>query len=107
MRELIAEFVQMNVQQLNEKETEIPLLHYLTKGDMELQSLAGKVGFQTKYNENKIDAQKAIEVAIQAFLDGLYKVFENDQTAEYVWEDVWAEGEPKYHGARFGMLWLG
>lgn len=82
LRELIVEFVRMNVQQFNHKEPEVPLLNYLTKSDVELQSMTGKIGFQTKYNENQTDPDEAVETAIQAFQDGLYRVFIHEDELE-------------------------
>jgi hypothetical protein len=42
----------------------------------------GKVGFGSIYNLKKADVQKAQENAIQAFEDGMFAVFYNDEQLE-------------------------
>lgn len=82
LRELIIEVVRKNVQDFNNKEVDAPLMNYLTKNDIELQSATGKVGFGAHYNECKADVEEAIGVAIQAFEDGLYKVYVREEEIE-------------------------
>ncbi|MED3561752.1 hypothetical protein [Bacillus xiapuensis] len=84
LRELITQVVTQNVEQFNNKTSnpETPLINFLSNLDIEQQAQAGKVGFQTLYNDKKADLARAIETAIQAFEDGLYRVFINDQEAE-------------------------
>ncbi|WP_409854906.1 hypothetical protein [Anaerobacillus sp.] len=78
MRQLITEIITVNVQQFNEKAVEMPLTDFLTDSEIVLQSTTGKVGFGTTYIDNKSDEQAAIDTAIQAFDDGLFKVFVNE-----------------------------
>ncbi|MBP3953085.1 hypothetical protein [Bacillus suaedae] len=84
LRELIIEVVTQNVKQFNEKASnpELRIVNYLSTTDIEQQVRVGKVGFQTIYNESQADLNKAIETSIQAFEDGLYRVFINDEKAE-------------------------
>lgn len=82
LRQLITEIIALNVEQLNEKKLEKPFLHFLTNEEIVIQSSTGKVGFDTKYNENKSDEQEAVNTAIQAFRDGLFKVFLNEKEQE-------------------------
>jgi hypothetical protein len=83
LRELITEVVTQNVKQFNKKATnpESQLVNYLSDTDIEQQAQAGKVGFQSIYNESQADLTKAIGAAILAFEDGLYRVFINDEEA--------------------------
>ncbi|OIK11919.1 hypothetical protein BIV60_17190 [Bacillus sp. MUM 116] len=84
LSELITQVVTQNVEQFNNKASnpETPLINFLSNLDIEQQTQAGKVGFQTLYNDKQADLPRAIETAIQAFKDGLYRVFLNDQEAE-------------------------
>jgi hypothetical protein len=78
LRQLITEIISVNVQEFNEKAVEMPLTEFLTDSEIVLQSKTGKVGFATKYSDNKSEEQAAIDTAIQAFDDGLFKVFVNE-----------------------------
>ncbi|MEH7335407.1 hypothetical protein V7161_22560 [Neobacillus drentensis] len=84
LRELITQVVTQNVDTFNNKasDPETPLINFLSNSDIEQQAQAGKVGFQTLYNDKQADLTRAIETAIQAFKDGLYRVFINDEEAE-------------------------
>ncbi|MGG1675743.1 hypothetical protein ACIFOT_08315 [Neobacillus sp. NRS-1170] len=84
LRELITQVVTENVETFNNKASnpETPLINFLSNSDIEQQAQAGKVGFQILYNDKKADLTRAIETAIQAFEDGLYRVFINDEEAE-------------------------
>ena len=79
LRELLKELVAMEVQQFNKKQTEEKLTAFLTNEDMELQAEAGKVGFSNIYIDQKANLHTAIQNSIQAFEDGLVKVFHNEK----------------------------
>jgi hypothetical protein len=79
-RELLTELVSIQVQEFNATtQTETNLVSFLTNEEIEQQVHAGKVGFGTKYSDQKADLQTAARVAIQAFEDGLYRVFINEK----------------------------
>lgn len=82
LRKLIEEIVTENAKKLNHIEIEKHLIVYLTGEEIELQSTAGKISFKAKYNEKKADIKEAVEAAILAFEDGLYKVFIKDDEIE-------------------------
>lgn len=60
-----------------EDNTKIPLENYLN-----ILTDTGKAGFGNIYNQKKADLQKAQENAIQAFEDGMFAVFYNDEQLE-------------------------
>ncbi|ANF51130.1 hypothetical protein A0O34_11665 [Chryseobacterium glaciei] len=60
-----------------EDNTKIPLDNYL-----DILTDTGKAGFGNIYNQKKADLQKAQENAIQAFEDGMFAVFYNDEQLE-------------------------
>ena len=63
----------------NHKGTEVQVIPWLTKEEVEDQAAAGKVGFGRIYSDKKADEAKAVENALQCFEDGLVRVFQGDQ----------------------------
>ncbi|MCZ8522067.1 MULTISPECIES: hypothetical protein [Paenibacillus] len=82
LRELLTALVVQNVKRFNASAAETPLVHYLTADEIDLQRGVGKVGFGTKYNEAAAKEQEAVDTAILAFEDGLYRVFIDEEEAE-------------------------
>ena len=79
LRALLSEVIKLNVHQFHSKETEQPIVSYLTGKEIEEQAVSGKVGFGTIYNNNKTVVSETIKTGIQAFEDGLFLVFLNDE----------------------------
>jgi hypothetical protein len=79
LRELLTVLVTRNVEEFNATQTETNLVSFLANDEIELQALTGKVSFGSKYNNQKADLQTAAMAAIQAFEDGLYRVFINEK----------------------------
>jgi hypothetical protein len=79
LRVLLTELVSIQVQEFNATKSETNMVSFLTNEEIEQQVYAGKVGFGTKYSDQKADLQTAVRVAIQAFEDGLYRVFINEK----------------------------
>ncbi|MDR6922147.1 MULTISPECIES: hypothetical protein [Chryseobacterium] len=85
LEELLKRIVQQQVEAFNTKSFElededdakIPVDNYLN-----ILTDTGKVGFGSIYNQKKADLAKAQENAIQAFEDGLFAVFYNDEQLE-------------------------
>lgn len=83
--DLLKLIVQQQVEAFNAKSFEleqedyakIPLENYLN-----ILTDTGKVGFGSIYNQKKADLQKAQENAVQAFEDGMFAVFYNDEQLE-------------------------
>ncbi|HCA05603.1 hypothetical protein [Chryseobacterium sp.] len=63
--------------------TKIPSENYLN-----ILTDTGKAGFGSIYNEKKANLQKAKENAIQAFEDGMFAVFYNDEQLENLSETI-------------------
>lgn len=63
--------------------TKIPSENYLN-----ILTDTGKAGFGSIYNEKKANLQKAQENAIQAFEDGMFAVFYNDEQLENLSETI-------------------
>ncbi|WP_342433267.1 hypothetical protein [Neobacillus sp. FSL H8-0543] len=82
LRELITEIIHKNVESYNSRPLDSKLVHYLSFDEIESQVSTGKVGFGYRVNEQQADAEKAIETAMLAFTDGLYRVFIGDEESE-------------------------
>ncbi|KQM62566.1 hypothetical protein [Chryseobacterium sp. Leaf201] len=85
LEHLLQRVVQQQVTAFNTKSFElededlskIPQENYLN-----ILTDTGKVGFGSIYNQKRADLQKAQENAIQAFEDGMFAVFYNDEPIE-------------------------
>lgn len=76
LRELLSMIVRLQVAEYNEKKLEQPIFRYLTENQLrDTAEAAGKVGFGTRYNENDANPETAVAAALQAFEDGLFRVF--------------------------------
>ena len=79
VKELLTEFVTININEFNNGFTENDIVPYLTDEKINDLSDAGKISFGVDYNEQKQDLEKAIENALQSYEDGIYRVFVNDE----------------------------
>ncbi|WP_289137295.1 hypothetical protein [uncultured Brevibacillus sp.] len=104
LRELIEALVEWNIRGLVEKQQNIPLVPYLTEGEVIEHAETGKVGFGAIYNDALPDVQKAMGTAIQAFEDGLYRVFISDEEAEALEAPLSLKNEDEVVLIRFTML---
>lgn len=85
LENLLELIVQQQVDAFNAKSFELEDEDYVKiPQDSYLNILTdtGKVGFGSIYNLKKADVQKAQENAIQAFEDGMFAVFYNDEQLE-------------------------
>ncbi|WP_144549775.1 hypothetical protein [Bacillus sp. X1(2014)] len=79
LRQLLTGLVTTEVQAFNAEISEAILVRFLTSEEIQQQAHAGKVGFGTKYNEQPTGCHQAVKTAIQAYEDGLFRVFMNEQ----------------------------
>ena len=79
VKDLLIEFVTINVKEFNEGFTENDVVPYLTDEKINDLSDAGKFSFGVDYNGKKQDLEKAIENALQSYEDGIYRVFVNGE----------------------------
>ena len=82
LRGLIEAVVEHEVSQYNANQGEAMLLPLLTKEQIDAQSLSGKVHFGRIYSDKKADIKKAIDVALQGYEDGLFRVMINKTEAK-------------------------
>jgi hypothetical protein len=79
LKTLISAVVKHQVAAYNAKTFEKPVLNFLTEMQIDDAAATGKVGFGTIYNDKKADLYKAIKVALEAHIDGLYVVAIDDK----------------------------
>lgn len=75
LRELLVSMITMNVTEYNHKAAEPWAMKYLSADAVEDQANTGKVGFGELRNTRQADIEQAVTTAIQAFEDGIYRVF--------------------------------
>ncbi|MCH1624554.1 hypothetical protein [Fredinandcohnia quinoae] len=104
LRALITEVISMKVEEYNDKALDSPLVQYLSFDEIETEIQTGKVGFGYRTNEQKADVEKAIETAILAYTDGLYRVFVEDKEIEKLDEPLTIQEGDILTFIRFTML---
>ncbi|MGF7034158.1 hypothetical protein J2T17_005107 [Paenibacillus mucilaginosus] len=104
LRELLTALVVQNVKRFNASAAEAPLVHYLTADEIDLQRGVGKVGFGAKYNEAAVKEQEAVDTAILAFEDGLYRVFIGEEEAERLDDPLYVNDGADVALIKFTML---
>lgn len=91
LENLLRLVVQQQVEAFNSKSFEMEDEDYAklpTENYLNILTDTGKVGFGSIYNQKKADLQKAQENAIQAFEDGLFAIFYNDEQIENLSQEI-------------------
>lgn len=104
LRQLIENMVALQLKALQDKNQQAEWLAYLMPEDIEAQGAAGKVGFGAVYNDGAPDLEGAMETAVSAYEDGLYKVFLNDEELEELDKRVDIQDGDNVAFIRFTML---
>ncbi len=76
---LIEDIVKREVAEFNKRAEGLRLIDYMTSGEIEDSSAAGKISFNDDYNGNKQDVESAVENARQSYEDGIYVIFLNGE----------------------------
>ena len=79
VRELIKAFVHAEVERFNDKDTELPLLTLMSAEDIDREAKTGKVAFRRIWKDVKANETKAVETALAAFEDGLFRVLMDEE----------------------------
>ena len=82
LRQLIETIVLQEVNEYNSRGTENMLIPFLTETEIADQSTVGKIGFGRLYSDKKADPKKAVEIALQGFEDGLFRVMVGEKEAK-------------------------
>jgi len=86
--ELLGACVESGVAAFNEKRENNKLLPFLSPSQIEEQSTSGKVGFGEINNNEKADVEKSLEEVYQAFLDGLFVVFIDEEEIKKLDQEI-------------------
>ena len=82
LRALLEEVVRQRVEAFNQRSESGNWAKYLTDFDLEASAETGKVGFDAKYNDRLQNVEQAVEAAVLAFQDGLFRVFLDENELE-------------------------
>ncbi|BBM46072.1 hypothetical protein [Leptotrichia trevisanii] len=104
VKELLTEFVTINVKKFNEGLIEEDVVPYLTDEKISDLSDAGKISFGVDYNGKKQDLEKAIENALQSYEDGIYRVFVNDEEVGEIESEIELKEKDELTFVRLTML---
>jgi hypothetical protein len=104
LRQLIKNMVAQQLKALQDKNNEAEWLAYLMPEDIQEQGEAGKIGFGAIYNEGVPDIEGAMDTAITAYEDGLFKVFLNDEELQGLDEPLIIQEDDNVVFIRFTML---
>lgn len=104
VKELLTEFVTINVNEFNNGFTENDVVPYLTDEKINDLSDAGKISFGVDYNGQKQDLEKAVENALQSYEDGIYRVFINDKEVEGIESEINLKENDELTFVRLTML---
>lgn len=91
LENLLKLVVQQQVEAFNTKSFELEDEDYAkipTENYLNILTDTGKIGFGSIYNQKKADLQKAQENALQAFEDGMFAVFYNDEQLENLSQNI-------------------
>lgn len=77
--ELITEVVKVCVKDYNERKEHHDLLSFLTKEAISDQAAAGKVGFGNIYHDSLAEEKAAVDNALLAFTDGIFRIFHHNE----------------------------
>src|ERR1700750_667879 len=91
LEDLLQLIVQQQVEAFNAQSFELEDTDYTkipSENYLNILTDTGKAGFGSIYNEKKANLQKAQENAVQAFEDGMFAVFYNDEQLENLSETI-------------------
>ncbi|WP_408894126.1 hypothetical protein [Paenibacillus taichungensis] len=104
LRQLIKNMVAQQLKALQDKKNEAEWLAYLMPEDIQELGAAGKVGFGAIYNEGVPDVEGAMDTAVTAYEDGLFKVFLNDEEVQALDDPLIIQENDNVVFIRFTML---
>lgn len=105
VRELITQTVTTCVREYEKRQQmsgEVP--QPLTTQQITDMADVGKIAFGINYGEKKPDLQQAIETALQAFADGIYRVFLNEEELTALDQQITLNAEDTLTFVRLTLL---
>lgn len=88
LQQFLLAVVEQQVTAFNERREAKNVLPFLTESQVQAQISTGKVGFNDVYNNKKADLEKAQTRMLEAFGDGLFAVFCDEEQLENLDETI-------------------
>ncbi|MCH2032529.1 MAG: hypothetical protein MK202_03325 [Tenacibaculum sp.] len=88
LEDLIIQLVRHNVNSFNKEIETNKVLSFLSPSEIQNQSITGKIGFGEIENKTKANINSSIENALQAFEDGIFVVFIDDDEVKTLKEPL-------------------
>ena len=88
LSQFITYIVEKNVKDYNTKKVDPDFVKYLVKEDIDAGTSIGKIGFGRRFGNKDANTKKAIEAALLAFTDGLYRVYVDEKEIQTLEEIV-------------------
>ena len=88
LRDLIERIVTLEVQGFRTRQRDAQFIRALTESEIKTQSETGKISMGGLEQIQEVHTDNAVKVALQAFEDGLYYVFANDEQIESLGQPV-------------------
>lgn len=88
LEDLITQLVTHNVNSFNKEIETNKILSFLSPSEIQNQSITGKIGFGEIENKTKANIKSSIENALQAFEDGIFVVFIDDDEVKTIKEPL-------------------
>lgn len=104
LRELISRIVHNEVQAFQKRQQERKLVRILTEGDIESGLKKGRVDPGGRDLHQKVDSREAVATALQAFEDGLYLVFLDEEEQRDLDKQVFLRPDSKLTFVRLTLL---
>ena len=104
LRELISRIVHHEVQAFEKRQEERKLVRILTEREIESGLETGRVDSGGRDLRQKVDPDEAVGTALQAFEDGLYLVFLDEEEQRDLDKRVFLRPESKLTFVRLTML---
>lgn len=101
LRELITQIVKQNVRTFNNEQ---PFAMYLVEEELDIAHTQGKIGFRERYQDTTQSEQAAIDAALLAFEDGLYKVLHNDVECTKLDDSLTLQEDDRFTFIKLTML---
>ena len=104
LRTLIGRIVSEEVEAFRRRQRDARFIRVLTERQIEEGARRGKVDPGGRDREQKVDEEHAIAAALQAFVDGLYLVFIDDEQHHELDHEVFLNPESRVRFVRLTML---
>lgn len=88
LKDFLLAVVAQQVAAYNQKREEKKVLLFLTEDNINEQKTTGKIGFGDIYNDNLANLEKAQQRMLEAYTDGLFVVFSDDNQLENLDQNI-------------------